>query len=81
MLIESLDFWASYIPIIFLNGQFNGQLLKGQFDQNPPNLLFHTSFGSYPRKPLSNPLSTMHKQGAKKMSGGENISSTQSQKC
>jgi hypothetical protein len=63
------------------NGQFNGQLLKGQFDQNPPNLLIHMSFGSYPCKPLSNPLSTMHKQGVKKMSGGANISSTQSQKC
>ncbi len=67
-----------YIPMMLSNGQFNGQLLKGQFDQNPPNPLFHKLFGSYPHKPLSSPLSTMHKQVAKKMSGGENISLTQS---
>ncbi len=49
---------------------------KGQFDKNPPNPLSHTSFGSYPYKPLNGPPLIMHKQGVAKMSSGENTSLT-----
>jgi hypothetical protein len=63
-----------------LNQQLKGQLSRGQFDLNPPNLLSHTSFDSYPHKPLNGSLSTMHNQRATKMSEGDSTSSTQSQK-
>jgi hypothetical protein len=59
------------------NKQLDGQPLKGQFDQNPPNPLSHTSSGSYPHKLLNGPFSTMHKQGGVvEIFDGEIISST-----
>jgi len=48
--------------------------------KTPQNKLPHTSFGTYPPRPLSNPPSTIHKKKATKMSSGENIPSTQTQK-
>jgi hypothetical protein len=55
----------------------SGQPLGSQFNQNPQNMLSHTSSKTYPLGPLNGPPLTMHKQGAKKISSKENISSTQ----
>jgi len=43
------------------NGQLGKQPSNGQFDQNLWNKLSHTSFGTYPPKPLRGPPLTMHK--------------------
>jgi hypothetical protein len=61
--------------------QLGGQLSRGQSNQNPPNLLPHTSSDSYPCKPLSNTPSIMHYHGVAKVSNRENTSSTQSWNC
>jgi hypothetical protein len=63
MLGMSLGFWASKIPIMSSSVWSSGQPLRGQFDQNPQNMLSHTSCNSYPPRPLSGPSSTMHKWG------------------
>jgi len=54
-----------------------GQPLGSQFDRNPQNMLSHTSSKIYPPGPLNGPPLIMHKQGAKKISSRENISSMQ----
>jgi hypothetical protein len=59
----------------------NEQPSDGQSNQNPQNKLSHTSFGTYPPRPLSSPPLTMHKWGAIEMSSEESTSSTQTQKC
>jgi hypothetical protein len=89
MLGKTFSFLSSKIWKMLSNGQSsrqpsgeppsNGQPSSTQSDQNPWNKLFHTSSWTYPCRPLSGPLSTMHKWGAAKMSGGENTSSTQTQ--
>jgi len=39
----------------------SGQPLGSQFDQNPKNMLSHTSSKTYPPGPLNGPPLTMHK--------------------
>jgi hypothetical protein len=80
VLEKFLDFLVSKILMMSSNGQLGGQPLKGQFDQNPLNKLSHTSFNSYPPRPLSDSPSTMHKQRVTKISSRKNTSSTQSRK-
>ncbi len=59
----------------------NEQPSNGQSNQNPQNKLSHTSYGTYPPRPLRSPPLTMHKQGATEMSSEESTSSMQTQKC
>ncbi len=63
-----------------LNKQSKGQLSRGQFNLNPPNMLSHTSSDCYPSKRLNGSLSTMYNQRVTKLFGGDNTSSTQSPK-
>jgi hypothetical protein len=80
VLEKSLHILASKILTMSSNEQLGGQPSRGRSDQNPLNKLSHTSFSSYPPRPLSDPPSIMHKQKATKISIRKNISPTQSQK-
>ncbi len=73
---KTLDFLSSKISTMSLSRWLGRQPSSGQFYENPQNKLSHTTSNIYPPKPLCNPLSTMHKWRAIKVSSGENISST-----
>jgi hypothetical protein len=66
MLEKTLGFLSSKISMTSSCEQLGKQPLSRkplgkQFDQNHQNKLSHTSFGTYPLKPLSDSPSTMHK--------------------
>jgi hypothetical protein len=70
---KTLGFLSSEISTMSLSGQSSKQPLGEQSNQNPWNKLSHTSFGTYPPKPLNNPPSTMHKWGYKNIWRGEHF--------